>query len=462
MKILLLLIPFFCLSNTKIRCKIVDENNTAIPFVNIHIKNTTVGTVSNGQGFFEINISKKHMNKVIILSSIGFKTKEISIEKALHSKVIQLETRLVLLEEVSIGKRPTAEALVKKAFDNYYKKFPTEPFVANGFLRHSERTKTDYKWLIESAIQLYDPGYDKPSKEVKTAILEIRKSFDNRKLDTLNLYKFYLGEAKGMSFRKAWKKNIQLSEISKKEIQNAIIFNDNRSSSPSHIFSKAPNRIRYYNQKNAVLDKKILKKHNFKIDTILSYNDNEDVYKIKINPKNPPAKLSKHHGKYLLPLGWIYIRANDYAILELEYILINSKKATIFTEITGSKINSRFKIKFTAINGKMYPKYMSYERPKTMNRFKSIMDSLVIKKTIKSKDHYFSKQEIVFTEIITDKELVNKQLTNKIWNDDFFSPRDYNAVFWENTTILLESEEQQKMIQDLEKKISLKKQYHQN
>ena len=89
------------------------------------------------------------------------------------------------------------------------------------------------------------------------------------------------------------------------------------------------------------------------------------------------------------------------------------------------------------------------------------MDSLRLNKKTNPEDHYFSKQEILFTEIITQESEMNKYLVSKNWNDNLFLPRVYNEQFWDNYNILLESKEQQKLILDLEKKISLKKQFEQ-
>ena len=96
-----------------------------------------------------------------------------------------------------------------------------------------------------------------------------------------------------------------------------------------------------------------------------------------------------------------------------------------------------------------------------LNKIRTTIDSLVAKKTINPNDHYFSKQEILFTEITTNKEKVNKLILNKVWNNDLFSPRSYNEQFWDNQTILLESKEQKKLIEDLQKKVSLKEQFKQ-
>lgn len=440
--------------------KIMDEkNNKPIPFVNIYIKGAPVGVISNVEGVFQINIEEKYNENILVLSAIGFENKEINISSLGLGiyEVIKLKPNTTLLDEVVVRtKELTADEIIKRAFDNYYKNFPTQPYITKGFLRHTEKTKNEYKWMIEAAIEIYDPGYNLPSREIRTNILEVRKSMDDRILDTTDIYKLYLSESKGLSFKKAWKNAPKLTDVSRTEIQNAIIFHDQRQINPKFLFTRGINKIRYYNQKNAIFDKKILKKHTFEIDTILSYNDAE-VYKIKITPASPPVKLSKKIGKYLLPIGWIYIRIDDYAIIELDYTLLNSTKSEIYTKISGSKIRSNFNIKFIDINGKMYPKYISYKVPKPFNRLRSVFKNLE-DKVSNSENYYFGQQEILFSEIITDRETIENNL-QKSWNDDLFNPRQYNEEFWKDYNVLLESAQQQKMIKDLEKKIKLKDQY---
>ena len=70
---------------------------------------------------------------------------------------------------------------------------------------------------------------------------------------------------------------------------------------------------------------------------------------------------------------------------------------------------------------------------------------------------YYTIQEILFTEIIRDPEAVAKAL-KKEWSSDIFSSRPYNEDFWENYNVLLESEEEDQLIQDLTRRATLFKQ----
>ena len=70
---------------------------------------------------------------------------------------------------------------------------------------------------------------------------------------------------------------------------------------------------------------------------------------------------------------------------------------------------------------------------------------------------YYTVQEILFTEVIQDPDLVSEAL-KKDWSEDIFKSRPYNKEFWKNYNVLLESEEEEKLIQDLSKRATLFKQ----
>ena len=78
--ILLLLISISCFANTIVKGKLTNCNKNPIPYANLVIKNTTIGTISNLDGYFSINIPDEYEESSLVFSSIGFKTKEIRIK----------------------------------------------------------------------------------------------------------------------------------------------------------------------------------------------------------------------------------------------------------------------------------------------------------------------------------------------------------------------------------------------
>jgi hypothetical protein len=108
----------------------------------------------------------------------------------------------------------------------------------------------------------------------------------------------------------------------------------------------------------------------------------------------------------------------------------------------------------------MYPNYIYYETPKLVNVGAKPTEPRknIEEITTYDKDErfYFTVQEILFTQVILDKDKIEQALTQK-WDSDIFAIKPYNKDFWKNYNTLLESEEDEKLIQDLTKRSSLYK-----
>jgi len=106
----------------------------------------------------------------------------------------------------------------------------------------------------------------------------------------------------------------------------------------------------------------------------------------------------------------------------------------------------------------MYPNYYYYETPKLVNVGDRSTDKLYKteeeKKKLKEEQFYYSVQEILFSEIIQDSLVIVNAL-KKVWSDDIFIQRPYNKEFWKNYNVLLESEEEKKLVEDLSKRATL-------
>jgi hypothetical protein len=76
---LLLLFMFFSgFSQTRtLTGRVIDEGNAAMPGVNILVKGTAAGTVSDAQGNFNVSISSN--DAVLVFSFVGYLTKEVPV-----------------------------------------------------------------------------------------------------------------------------------------------------------------------------------------------------------------------------------------------------------------------------------------------------------------------------------------------------------------------------------------------
>ena len=81
--------------------KVIDSQKEPLPGVTIRIKGTTVGTVSNGNGAFSLNVTRA--TDTLVISFIGMKTKEIIVKKSDKKEYeIVLEDEVETLNEVTV------------------------------------------------------------------------------------------------------------------------------------------------------------------------------------------------------------------------------------------------------------------------------------------------------------------------------------------------------------------------
>ena len=116
-----LLILFFCSLSVSAQLKgsITDSNQQPIPFVNIYIENSYVGTTSNEQGDYVLTLSQPG-TYTIVFQFLGFKTqtKTIEISEFPYSLDITLLEEKISLNEVVISSNENpANRIVRAAIE---------------------------------------------------------------------------------------------------------------------------------------------------------------------------------------------------------------------------------------------------------------------------------------------------------------------------------------------------------
>ena len=106
MQLKLLLLSFLCfpfLLQAQISGTVTDINGSPLPFVNIYVQNTTLGTTSNAEGNYRLNISQLG-NYAITFQFLGFATKTVnaSIEKFPFTLTIKMTEAATSLDEVVV------------------------------------------------------------------------------------------------------------------------------------------------------------------------------------------------------------------------------------------------------------------------------------------------------------------------------------------------------------------------
>ncbi|MFD2552478.1 carboxypeptidase-like regulatory domain-containing protein [Bizionia sediminis] len=446
------------LSNT------VLEGSTFLPIesASVYVKNTTIGTVTNADGKFLLTVPNAYANDTLIVSSIGFKSYKVPVSDFDASFEIYLDEDVASLDEVLLiaETRPkTGNDIVLRAIEDFGKNLPDSSYLQKGFLRHKERNKKEFKWLIESAITLYDSTFESnPSAHLKLHVDQVRKSYDLRDVDSLLAYTAYLkSKTKNAPLTK---NNLRRDTIKTASLVEAIKWNDKRINGLETLFQGKLNMVRNAGNPGALLGENVLSTHQFTLDTVLLENDKK-VYKIKIsegtsyiNLETPGIFNDGYH-----PRGWMYIDWDTYAIKKIEYQLVAASRAQRSRSKTlyDTDVNHKLVLTYKAYKDNMYLNYVYYETPKLVNVGVVKDDPKTeIDESVANKDErfYYTVQEILFTEIITNQDVVSETLKGP-WDADLFSPKPYNKEFWTNYNTLLESKEEEKLIQDLTKRYAL-------
>ena len=407
-------------------------------------------------------VPEKYQRDTLVISSIGFKSFRVLVNEFDTSFEIYLDPDVASLDEIVLiaENRPkTGNDIVLRALEDLAENLPDSSYLQKGFMRHKERNKKEFKWLIESAITLYDSSYESnPAKNLKINVDQVRKSYDLRDVDSLLAYTAYLkNQAKNVRLSK---NNLRRDTIKTASLVKAIKWNDNRINGLETLFQGKLNLVRNSGNPKALFGEDILSKHQFKLDTVLVENDRK-IYKIKISESFDFINLETKgiYNDGYQSNGWIYIYWDTYAIKKVEYELVaaspsqRSRSKTLY----DTDINHKLVITYKEYKDKMYLNYVYYETPKLVNVGVAVDDPRTeIDESAVNKDerYYYTVQEILFTEIITDPEQIAKAL-NKTWDADLFSPKPYDKDFWKNYNTLLESAEEEKLIQDLTKRYSL-------
>ncbi len=136
--IILLNFPLLIYSQSEYKGRIIDANTKqGLQYVNVYIKGTTLGTVSNIYGEFQINVPKSYKNDTLICSIMGYQSKKIPINTLGVNTEIQLKPyrqaiESIMVQEKRIEPRTILRTSLDKCRENMYaRKYRTKVFVRN-------------------------------------------------------------------------------------------------------------------------------------------------------------------------------------------------------------------------------------------------------------------------------------------------------------------------------------------
>lgn len=184
------------------------QDKTALPYVNIYVKNTTQGTYTDAKGQFSISLPQN--KATLVFSYIGYEKKEIEVTGN-QSITVQLKSLSLSLEEVTVlpGENP-ADVIMRKVVDNRDKHDP-------------ENLPTfKYKSYNKFVININKSGkndtakpevkhYDNPSDSILDAQ---NRGFEDTLLNMMNLFLMESVTEKKYKRPRSYKETVLASRIS--------------------------------------------------------------------------------------------------------------------------------------------------------------------------------------------------------------------------------------------------------
>ena len=161
----LLFILFCAITNAQIKGTVTDVNGKPLPFVTIFEENTYIGTTTNDQGKFLLNV-KIPGEHVILFQYLGFKTNKqvVSIQyntSPIDIDVIMLEENIVLNEVVINAKDNPANEIIRKAIANKKENSEkTARYKADFYSRGIFRIKDAPKTILGQKFDFFDEVLD--------------------------------------------------------------------------------------------------------------------------------------------------------------------------------------------------------------------------------------------------------------------------------------------------------------
>ena len=153
---------FLSLSSTTVSSQMIvasgivqDENNKPIANCHIAVKDTNLGTVTNGQGLFTLKIPKDHCNITLLVSYVGYHTQTVRLKCQDKSNiVVRLNDKIHQLKEVKVNARSPSQ-IVLQAILNLEKNYQVDSVTYTLFSRITDTVDALPVLIKEFVLDLY-------------------------------------------------------------------------------------------------------------------------------------------------------------------------------------------------------------------------------------------------------------------------------------------------------------------
>ncbi|MCQ2142138.1 MAG: carboxypeptidase-like regulatory domain-containing protein [Bacteroidales bacterium] len=184
LSLLLWLLPWSALAQMLTVSGTVRDDRQQLAFASVTIKGSTLGTITNEDGYFSLKIPYTENEISIVVSHVGYRS-SVTTQKAseAHDLKIYLKPHFAVLSE-SLVLSMDAEEIVREALQMVKKNYPSTPISQCGFYRETVKKGNKYLTVSEAVIDIFKWGYSRDVIADRVSILKGRRLV-NQRADTL-------------------------------------------------------------------------------------------------------------------------------------------------------------------------------------------------------------------------------------------------------------------------------------
>jgi hypothetical protein len=173
--------PHFTIKGT------ISDNETGDPvtFASVSIPNTTIGTVSNQDGAFQLTLPDSLHRHKIRFSHIGYESIEVDLELPDDKNIdLALKPQFIPLQEIVV-KYANPLQILTDMLNNRPVNYSSAPVYLTSFYREGIEHRRRNIDLTESVIQIYKTGYHNPATDEQVKLIKKRRFINRQKTDTI-------------------------------------------------------------------------------------------------------------------------------------------------------------------------------------------------------------------------------------------------------------------------------------
>lgn len=312
------------------------SNDSPIAYASVRVCESSIGVVSNEFGEFSLYLQDLSSEATICINYLGYNGQVIKISDwgegvrqiRLNGEGLTMDTLFVEAKR----KKLNARKIIRQAFANISKNYPQEPFKLRGFYRDYQKENERYLNVLESALEVYDPGFmteELKKSQYRLLHLNLNKDFEQDSI----LLGDYVNSGKDL-------KGGQIAfggtnEFTLMRLHDPI--RNHKWKTFSHVY---------------IMTRNFLQNHEVEL-TGATQIEGKGQYEISFTQKKSQTTSPAYPGNKYYASGKMYIQADNFAITDFNYIMDIERK--------GER-NKMFEVKlrYSEFQSNMYLDYLSF------------------------------------------------------------------------------------------------------